>query len=72
MKIKDIKSDEVREEAVMICVERNPSERNKDIALEFDLLDAFRWDITQQGLDFWQDLYEGIEPNTPNLKLPKK
>jgi hypothetical protein len=72
MKIKDIKSDEVRNEAVRLCVERKPSERNKEIALEFHLNSAFRWDVTQQGGEFWQDLRSGKTQNTPDLKLPEK
>jgi hypothetical protein len=72
MKISEIKSDKVRNEAVRLCIEREPSARNKEIALEFDLLGAFRWDVTQQGGDFWQDLRSGKTPNTPDLKLPEK
>jgi hypothetical protein len=72
MKISEIKSDEVRNEAVRLCIEREPSERNKEIALEFDLLGAFRWDVTPQGVEFWCDIYDKKNPNTPDLKLPKQ
>jgi hypothetical protein len=72
MKISEIKSDEVREEAVRLCIERKPSERNKEIALEFHLLNAFRWDLTPQGGIFWNKLLMKKTPNTPTLKLPEK
>jgi hypothetical protein len=72
MKISEIKSDEVRNEAVRLCVERKPSERNKEIALEFDLYSAFRWDLTPQGGIFWNKLLTKKTPNTPDLKLPEK
>jgi len=72
MKISEIKSDEVRNEAVRLCVERKVSERNEEIALQFDLDSAFRWDLTPQGGFFWHKLNSGITPNTPDLKLPKK
>jgi hypothetical protein len=70
MKISEIQSDEVQNEAVRLCVERKPSERNEEVALEFDLDSAFRWDLTPQGGIFWNKLNSGITPNTTDLKLP--
>jgi hypothetical protein len=72
MKISEIKSEEVRNEAVRLCIERKPSERNEEIALEFNLLGAFRWDLTLQGGIFWHKLCRKKTPNTPDLKLPEK
>ena len=72
MKISKIKSDQVRNEAVRLCIERKPSERNEEIALEFDLDSAFRWDLTPQGGIFWNKLCSKTTPNTPDLKLSEK
>jgi len=71
MKISEIKSDEVRNEAVRLAVEQN-QKRNKEIALGFYLQRAFDWRRSPQGFFFWGDLYNETTPNTPDLKLPEK
>jgi hypothetical protein len=72
MKISEIKSDEVRAEAVRLAILQNPEIRTKQIVLDFDLSWAFPWKLTPQGFDFWSDLHSGTTPNTPDLKLPEK
>jgi len=72
MKIKKIKSDEVRNEAVRLCIELNPSERNKERALGFHLHYAFNWCDSPQHHRFWSNIDNKITPNTPDLKLPKQ
>jgi hypothetical protein len=71
MKIRDIKSDEVRNEAVRLCVLRRPDKRDEDIALDFSLIRAFDWERTPQKHFFWKALFNKIDLNTPELKLPK-
>jgi hypothetical protein len=72
MKISEIKSDEVRNEAVRLAqLEEFWGEcRNNEQSLQTKLSDAFEWDLTEQGFDFWFDLEDGTTPNTPDLKLP--
>jgi len=72
MKIKDIKSKEVREEAVRLALDpkiglcRTINEAN----LCF-IVSAFGWGFTPQGVNFWWHLSSGKNPNTIDLKLPK-
>ena len=72
MKISEIKSDEVRNEAVRLALSRNPQFRTEKIVLDFSLGWVFAWKETPQNHDFWYDLYNGTTPNTPDLKLPEK
>jgi hypothetical protein len=80
MKIKDIKSEEVRNEAVRLAIEN--TERGmlnltgfayvstEEDALECELIKAFCWDAEPYEFDFWYNLKNG-HTNTPCLKLPK-
>jgi hypothetical protein len=80
MKIKDIKSEEVREEAVRLTLENNKiglvairgfsKAKNEDEALECELIKAFCWDAEPYDFHFWYNLKNG-HTNTPCLKLPK-
>jgi hypothetical protein len=79
MKISEIKSKEVRNEAVRLAIEANDLSfvfffrylaRKK--ALKMELSDAFYWVHSPQGLYFWAKLKQGRTPNTLDLKLPKK
>jgi hypothetical protein len=79
MKIKDIKSEEVREEAVRLSIEKNALSfvfffryLAKRHALKLELSDAFYWVHSPQGVYFWANLKKGTTPNTPDLKLPKQ
>jgi 3-methyladenine DNA glycosylase/8-oxoguanine DNA glycosylase len=74
MKIKDIKSDEVRNEAVRLAQLETcyGSCKSNEEALEKGFDYAFQWDSTPQGFDFWNKLDMGTTPNTPDLKLPEK
>jgi hypothetical protein len=70
MKISEIKSDEVRNEAVRLYMkERGIINREKE-ALNSILRAAFIWNNSAHGHDFWNDLCDGTTPNTPDLKLP--
>jgi hypothetical protein len=73
MKIKDIKSDEVREEAVRLLQHES---YKRDFISRMEALDfalyAFYWDTSPQGREFWHKLNSGTTPNTPDLKLPEK
>jgi hypothetical protein len=72
MKISEIKSEEVRKEAVRLAIEeRGWCDDEKD-AIRTNLVLAFDWESSPQDVDFWDDLYEGTTPNTPDLKLPEK
>jgi hypothetical protein len=76
MKISEIKSDEVRNEAVRLYMkERGIINREKE-ALNTHLRAAFLWEKTPQGDAFWRHLYYKstyiTTPNTPDLKLPEK
>jgi hypothetical protein len=77
MKISEIKSEEVREEAVRLAIEANDLSfvfffrclaRKK--ALKMELSDAFYSVHSPQGVYFWANLRQGKTPNTPDLKLP--
>jgi hypothetical protein len=69
MKISEIKSDEVREEAVRLVIDRCFNEQE---ALNYNLKQAFSWRYSAQGFDFWADLEDGTTPNTRDMKLPEK
>jgi hypothetical protein len=72
MKIKDIKSDEVRNEAVRLAIGvRGWCDDEKDARHTYLPL-AFDWERSPQDVDFWNDLCKGTTPNTPDLKLPEK
>ena len=70
MKIKEIKSAEVRNEAVRLAIEKHPQFRTKKIVLGYGLFWAFSWKETPQNHEFWSDLQDGIIANKPDLKLP--
>jgi hypothetical protein len=79
MKISQIKSEEVRNEAVRLAIETHALSfvfffrylaRKK--ALKMELSDAFYWVHSPQGLYFWAKLKKGKTLNTPDLKLPKQ
>lgn len=72
MKIGEIKSEEVRNEAVRLFVLQSPKQRNEEMALNFPLFYAFPFGTTLQGRRFWFELQKGKTPNTPDLKLPEK
>ena len=70
MKISEIKSEEVRNEAVRLCIESDFTRAdNKLEALEQRIYKAFQWMKTPQGIDFWGKLRRD-SINTPDLKLP--
>jgi hypothetical protein len=70
MKIKDIKSDEVRNEAVRLAMES--LKRKESYVLGLELICGFGFFETDYDGDFWFDLEDGTTPNTPDLKLPEK
>jgi hypothetical protein len=74
MKIKDIKSEEVRDEAVRLTLENTDKDyanvSTEDEALECELIKAFDWDAEPYDFHFWYNLKNG-HTNTPCLKLPK-
>ena len=74
MKISEIKSDEVRNEAVRLTLEDKlgiHGEITKEDALEMKLYKSFEFmDSPQKG--FWFDLTSGTTPNLPELKLNEK
>jgi hypothetical protein len=75
MKIKDIKSDEVREEAVRLAKMHHFENyhfhlRTHEIENKF-LFWAFPDSATEYP-EFWYELRTGKIPNTPDLKLPKQ
>ncbi len=75
MKIKDIKSDEVREEAVRLAKINHFENyhfhlKTHEIENKF-LFWAFP-DSSVKHPEFWQDLRSGTTPNTSDLKLPEK
>jgi len=72
MKIKDIKSDEVREEAVRLALRIDELFENEQEALNSKLKHGFLFSETPQGFFFWGYLNSGATPNTPDLKLPKQ
>jgi hypothetical protein len=74
MKISEIKSDEVREEAVRLTLADElgiHGEITKEDALEMYIWNAFAFMDSPQE-EFWFDLKNGTTPNTPELKLPEK
>jgi hypothetical protein len=74
MKIKDIKSDEVREEAVRLTLADElgiHGEITKKDALKMYIWKAFVFMDSPQK-EFWFDLKNFRIPNTPDLKLPKQ
>ena len=72
MKISEIKSDQVRNEAVRLAqLQEFWGEcRSNEQSLQTKLSDAFQWNLTKQGFYFWIYLNNGTTPNTPELKLP--
>jgi hypothetical protein len=74
MKISEIKSDEVRNEAVRLTLADElgiHGEITKEDALEMKLYRGFAFMDSPQK-EFWFDLKNGITPNKPDLKLPEK
>ena len=69
MKISEIKSDEVRNEAVRLAI-RGSGVNYQNTAMNKRISSAFAWVKTPQNYDFWSDLNNGTTPNTPDLKLP--
>jgi hypothetical protein len=71
MKISEIKSDEVRNEAVRLakCKEVGGECNTDKKALRQNLMNAFLWREVNDPL-FWSHLNSGRTPNTPDLKLP--
>jgi hypothetical protein len=72
MKISEIKSDEVRNEAVRLAIEAKGRCNNEEDVIRNNLIFAFNWESSPQKQDFWLDLHDGTTPNTPDLKLPEK
>jgi hypothetical protein len=75
MKISEIKSDEVRNEAVRLTLEDElgiHGEITKEDAMDKVLAVGFDWHDSPQLHQFWYDLYNGTTQNTPDLKLPEK
>jgi len=71
MKISEIKSEEVRNEAVRLAISDCCGFcHDKDNALSEDVIYAFVWRLTPQKSLFWADLHDGTTPNTTDLKLP--
>jgi len=69
MKIKKIKSKEVREEAVRLAqgwYEYSTAKKVKCLRIR----EAFKWGETPQGKGFWGDLSCGAIKNTKDLELP--
>jgi len=72
MKISEIKSEEVRNEAVRLAIEATfPNASNAEEALELSVESAFEWMCTPQGVDFWSKIGH-IDVNNIYLKLPKQ
>lgn len=69
IKIKDIKSKEVQEEAVRLAREYNGKRTPLSHILDMDIQDAFNWDDTPQ-LAFWAYLRSSNSLNHEDLKLP--
>jgi hypothetical protein len=69
MKISEIKSDEVRNEAVRLAIHKKIGYcKSQEEAMNSALFFAFDW--RNQNSDFWFKLRCGTTPNTPDLKLP--
>jgi hypothetical protein len=73
MKISEIKSEEVRNEAVRLAKLHHKNSYQiylrKNEVDELGLFWAFPDSATEYP-EFWKDLRKGTTPNTPNLKLP--
>jgi hypothetical protein len=72
MKIEEIKSDEVREEAIRLALKKTDCYgvcRTRNGALKRTLDEAFIWTVTPQGQKFWYQLFAKKIENTENLKL---
>jgi hypothetical protein len=73
MKIKDIKSEEVRNEAVRLALLANGGNcKNQNEAMNECISRAFSWDKTPQHHGFWYHLCHNNSANTPDLQLPKQ
>jgi hypothetical protein len=72
MKISEIKSEEVRNEAVRLALKIGELFENEQEALNAKLIHGFVFFETPQGFFFWSYLNSGTTPNTPDLKLPEK
>ena len=70
MKISEIKSEEVRNEAVRLYMKERFVVKKEKEALNNILRAGFIWNNSPQGHDFWSYLNSGTTPNTPDLKLP--
>jgi hypothetical protein len=70
MKISEIKSEEVRNEAVRLAIGEDGWCLTRKEALNQSLFFAFDWERSPQKQDFWLDLHDKTTPNTPDLKLP--
>jgi len=69
MKIKEIKSKEVREEAEWLAGNNHgfiPPNSISNLTLD----DAFDWGVSKQGFGFWNDLFCGNIENSEFLDLP--
>jgi hypothetical protein len=72
MKISEIKSDEVREEALRLAIGENGWCLTQDDAIKCSLWMAFDWELSLQKNAFWYHLCHNHSANTPDLKLPKQ
>ena len=72
MKISEIKSDEVRNEAVRLATDELVWCDNEEDVIRTNLIFAFDWESSPQKKHFWLDLHDKTTPNTPDLKLPEK
>jgi hypothetical protein len=73
MKISEIKSEEVRNEAVRLALLANGGNcENQHEAMNECIESAFTWEQAPQHHRFWSNIYLKITPNTHDLKLPKQ
>lgn len=72
MKIKEIKSKEVRERAIEYTISSFSGivPMTEDKAMDKEILYGFKWVKTPEPF-FWAELDNGIITNTEDLKLPK-
>jgi hypothetical protein len=68
LRVKDIKSDFVRQEAIRLAIEYLNTYECK--VLEMPLQDAFDWDLSPQGYEFWEDINDGTIKNNGWVQLP--
>jgi hypothetical protein len=68
LRVKDIKSDFVRQEAIRLAIQYLNTYEWK--ALEMPLQDAFDWDLSPQGHEFWGNLNDGTIKNNGWVQLP--